>query len=64
MALLAVSQRFPDTIGLVLERERLSGELDGLRWYVDCTVCCCMRAVACFGSLRAHHPVWLGQVCG
>ena len=27
-------QRFPDTIGLVIERERAEDELDGLRWYV------------------------------
>lgn len=27
-------QRFPDTIGLVVERERLPAEMDGLRWYV------------------------------
>jgi len=30
-------QRFADTVGLVLERERASSELDGLRYYVDGT---------------------------
>lgn len=28
-------QRFADTVGLVIERERLAGELDGLRYYVN-----------------------------
>ena len=28
-------QRFPGTVGLVIERQRKSGELDGLRWYCD-----------------------------
>ena len=28
-------QRFTDTIGLVIERQRKSGELDGFRWYCD-----------------------------
>lgn len=28
-------QRFEDTMGLVIERERVNGELDGLRYYVD-----------------------------
>ncbi len=28
-------QRFAGTVGLVLERERLPGEMDGLRWYVE-----------------------------
>lgn len=27
-------QRWPDTVGIVAERERLSTETDGLRWYV------------------------------
>ena len=28
-------QRFTDTVGLVIERQRKSGELDGFRWYCD-----------------------------
>ena len=28
-------QRFTDTIGLVIERQRKLGELDGFRWYCD-----------------------------
>jgi 3-hydroxyanthranilate 3,4-dioxygenase len=28
-------QRFPDTVGLVIERRRLSGEQDGLQWYCE-----------------------------
>ena len=28
-------QRFTDTIGLVIERQRKPGELDGFRWYCD-----------------------------
>ena len=28
-------QRFPDTVGLVIERRRLDGELDGLQWYCE-----------------------------
>jgi len=28
-------QRYPDTIGVVFERSRLSHEMDALRWYVD-----------------------------
>jgi len=28
-------QRFPNTVGLVIERQRLPGELDGLMWYCD-----------------------------
>lgn len=36
-------QRFPDTIGLVIERERLPGEMDGLRW---CGACASAREVA------------------
>ncbi|MDX1459559.1 MAG: 3-hydroxyanthranilate 3,4-dioxygenase [Xanthomonadales bacterium] len=30
-------QRFPNTVGLVIERQRAVGELDGLIWY--CEVC-------------------------
>lgn len=30
-------QRYPDSFGLVIERRRLQGELDGLRWY--CPAC-------------------------
>jgi len=31
-------QRFADSVGLVVERKRLSGEMDGLQWYCDrCT---------------------------
>lgn len=26
-------QRFPDTVGLVIERRRVAGEQDGLQWY-------------------------------
>ncbi len=28
-------QRFTDTVGLVIERQRKLGELDGFRWYCD-----------------------------
>jgi 3-hydroxyanthranilate 3,4-dioxygenase len=28
-------QRFPDTVGLVIERRRQPGELDGLQWYCE-----------------------------
>jgi len=28
-------QRFTDTVGLVIERQRKTGELDGFRWYCD-----------------------------
>ncbi|HUN24849.1 MAG TPA: 3-hydroxyanthranilate 3,4-dioxygenase [Steroidobacteraceae bacterium] len=28
-------QRFPDTVGLVIERDRRPGELDGLQWYCE-----------------------------
>ena len=28
-------QRFTDTVGLVIERQRKPGELDGFRWYCD-----------------------------
>ena len=28
-------QRFEDTVGLVIERNRLKGEMDGLQWYCD-----------------------------
>ena len=28
-------QRFPDTVGLVIERRRLAGEQDGLQWYCE-----------------------------
>lgn len=28
-------QRYADTVGLVIERKRLEGEEDGLRWYCD-----------------------------
>jgi 3-hydroxyanthranilate 3,4-dioxygenase len=28
-------QRFPDTVGLVIERWRQAGELDGLQWYCE-----------------------------
>lgn len=28
-------QRFPDTVGLVIERRRTSGERDGLQWYCE-----------------------------
>jgi 3-hydroxyanthranilate 3,4-dioxygenase len=28
-------QRFPDTVGLVIERRRRAGERDGLQWYCD-----------------------------
>ncbi len=28
-------QRFPDTVGMVIERKRLEGELDHLRWYCE-----------------------------
>jgi 3-hydroxyanthranilate 3,4-dioxygenase len=28
-------QRFPDTVGLVIERQRRAGELDGLQWYCE-----------------------------
>jgi 3-hydroxyanthranilate 3,4-dioxygenase len=28
-------QRFPDTVGLVIERRRMAGERDGLQWYCD-----------------------------
>jgi 3-hydroxyanthranilate 3,4-dioxygenase len=28
-------QRFPDTVGLVIERKRAAGEEDKLRWYCD-----------------------------
>ena len=28
-------QRFADTVGLVIERQRKTGELDGFRWYCD-----------------------------
>jgi 3-hydroxyanthranilate 3,4-dioxygenase len=28
-------QRFPDTVGLVIERERRPGERDGLQWYCE-----------------------------
>ena len=28
-------QRFKDTVGLVIERQRKLGELDGFRWYCD-----------------------------
>lgn len=31
-------QRFADSVGLVIERKRIPGELDGLQWYCDrCT---------------------------
>jgi 3-hydroxyanthranilate 3,4-dioxygenase len=31
-------QRFPSSVGLVIERKRLSNEMDGLQWYCDnCT---------------------------
>ncbi|HVT44035.1 MAG TPA: 3-hydroxyanthranilate 3,4-dioxygenase [Thermoanaerobaculia bacterium] len=31
-------QRFPNSVGLVIERKRLENELDGLQWYCDnCT---------------------------
>jgi len=28
-------QRYPDTVGLVIERQRLEGELDGLLWFCE-----------------------------
>jgi 3-hydroxyanthranilate 3,4-dioxygenase len=28
-------QRFPDTVGLVVERKRLDNELDGFMWFCD-----------------------------
>ena len=28
-------QRFPDTVGLVIERRRIAGERDGLQWYCE-----------------------------
>jgi 3-hydroxyanthranilate 3,4-dioxygenase len=28
-------QRFPDTVGLVIERRRAAGERDGLQWYCE-----------------------------
>ena len=28
-------QRFPDTVGLVIERQRRTGELDGFQWYCE-----------------------------
>jgi 3-hydroxyanthranilate 3,4-dioxygenase len=28
-------QRFPDTVGLVIERRRFAGERDGLQWYCE-----------------------------
>jgi 3-hydroxyanthranilate 3,4-dioxygenase len=28
-------QRFPDTVGLVIERRRVAGEQDGLQWYCE-----------------------------
>jgi 3-hydroxyanthranilate 3,4-dioxygenase len=28
-------QRFPDTVGLVIERRRTAGERDGLQWYCE-----------------------------
>jgi 3-hydroxyanthranilate 3,4-dioxygenase len=28
-------QRFPDTVGLVIERRRVAGERDGLQWYCE-----------------------------
>ncbi len=28
-------QRFPDTVGLVVERQRVAGELDGFMWYCE-----------------------------
>ena len=28
-------QRFPDTVGLVIERQRRAGELDGFQWYCE-----------------------------
>jgi len=28
-------QRFADTVGLVVERQRLTGEADGFLWYCD-----------------------------
>jgi 3-hydroxyanthranilate 3,4-dioxygenase len=28
-------QRLPDTVGLVIERRRVAGELDGLQWYCE-----------------------------
>ena len=31
-------QRFPDTVGLVIERKRADGEQDKLRWYCDACV--------------------------
>jgi 3-hydroxyanthranilate 3,4-dioxygenase len=32
-------QRFSNTVGLVIEKQRLPGQLDTLRWYCDNTAC-------------------------
>ena len=51
-------QRFADTIGLVIERERAANEVDHLRWYCREEAC---RARATVVHSKSFHCLDLGK---
>jgi 3-hydroxyanthranilate 3,4-dioxygenase len=57
-------QRFPNTVGLVIEKQRLPGQLDTLRWYCDNTACRAIVYEETFQVRTTTFPSqtqWLGM---